>query len=244
MLTGTDPTYHHQISIANGARVKLKDVHINHNDVQNETFAGLTCEGNAVLILEGTNTITGYKSNYPGIYVSEGYTLTIKGSSSDKLTVRSHGSAAGIGAGFAGFNDNCGNIVIEGGDITAYGYTDYNSSSCGAGIGGRTYSCGDIIIKGGFVKAIKKKSPNTSETAPYSIGIGSDNESKNDNLVCACGPITFDTQVFTATGFHYGTNPNSWTYSPEPANGTYGGLTLTISTTTDTNDTWTLTPAP
>ena len=152
--------------------------------------------GDATIILhEGTaNAVHG--ASAPGIYVPSGKTLTIRGSGSLEASASDYG--AGIGAGK---NASCGNIVIEGGNITAKGGggaagigSGYDHSSCGdititggtvtatggeeaAGIGSGSYnsSCGDITISGGFVTATK------GDYAPYSIGSGDDS---------TCGTIT------------------------------------------------------
>lgn len=132
-----------KISIADGATVTLSSATINGKSVYSCKWAGLTCEGNAVIILEGDNTVKGFWDDYPGIYVPEGKTLTIKGEGS--LTASSNGWGAGIGGGEY---SNCGNIVIESGTITAEGGTQ------AAGIGSTTrHSCGTITITGGNVTA-------------------------------------------------------------------------------------------
>lgn len=62
-------------------------------------WAGLTCVGDAALILEGSNSVKGFHHHYHGIHIPEGKTLTIKG----------NGYAAGIGSSLGG---SCGNITI------------------------------------------------------------------------------------------------------------------------------------
>ena len=134
VLTGTLGG-NYKVSIANGATVKLKDVTINgvNNNIYN--WSGITCEGNATIVLEGSNTVTGFGDN-PGISVSKGNTLTIQGSGS--LNVSSRASAA-IGGGE---REDAGNIIIAGGSINAEG--GYASAGIGASQRG---SCGDITIK-------------------------------------------------------------------------------------------------
>ena len=100
----------------------------------------MTCEGDATIVLEGKNRVDGY-GNYPGIHVSPGCTLTIKGEG--ELTVNGGEYAAGIGAGK---EINCGNIVIEGGTVNAKGGTWFAGIGCGY-----KSTCGDITIKGGAV---------------------------------------------------------------------------------------------
>ena len=96
-----------KISIADGAAVTLKNASINGVNDELYEWAGITCEGDAVLILEGSNDVKGFYEEYPGIHVSENKTLTIKGEGS--LTAASNGYGAGIGGGW---DISCGNIVL------------------------------------------------------------------------------------------------------------------------------------
>ena len=132
------------ISIADGATVTLDNVNIVGGVGRYITskYAGITCEGNATIILVGTNYVKGFHDYYPGILPAEGKTLTIKGSGS--LTAKSE-EAPGIGSAY---KINCGNINIEGGTISAFGGND------AAGIGSVNLStCGNITISGGTVDA-------------------------------------------------------------------------------------------
>lgn len=157
VLTGTLGT-NVKISIADGATVTLNNVTINGNNSSSYYWAGINCEGDAVIVLTGNNTVKGFYQNYPAIHIAEGKTLTIRGDGS--LTASSNGYAAGIGGGHY---INCGNIVIEGGTITATGGD--NAAAIGGGDSG---SCGTITITNGVtaVTAIK------AETADNSIGAG------------------------------------------------------------------------
>lgn len=148
-----------QISIADGASVILKGVDIQGYKGENYKWAGLTCAGDATIILAdgSTNTVNGFYRDYPGIFIAEGKTLTIQGSGS--LTATSGGSANPFGAGIGGArNIACGNIVIEGGTVTAKGGTQ-----C-AGIGSGGKACGDISISG---------TANVTATGGSGAGIGS-----------------------------------------------------------------------
>ena len=132
------------ISIADGATVTLDNVNIVGGIGRSimSKYAGITCEGNATIILVGTNYVKGFHDYYPGIQPAEGKTLTIKGSGS--LTAKSE-EAPGIGSAY---KINCGNINIEGGTISAFGGND------AAGIGSVNLStCGNITISGGTVDA-------------------------------------------------------------------------------------------
>ena len=148
VLTGMlDGNY--KISIEDGATVTLNGVTIIGTNDDNYKWAGITCEGDATIILAdgSTNTVKGFDENHPGIYVPENQTLTIKGETSGtgKLDASSNGEGAGIGSGTG---ESCGNIEIQGGIITATG-----GFAC-AGIGsGKSGSCGDITISGGIINA-------------------------------------------------------------------------------------------
>ena len=162
-------TGNYKISLADGATVTLKDVTIDGSG----NYAGINCMGDATIILDGTNNVKGYSSDYPGIYVPRYKTLTILGTGS--LTAIGNGCGAGIG----GRSDvYCGNIVIEGGTITATG------GLAAAGIGGGYDYCGDITISGGTV---------TATGGDKAAGIGSGSTG-------SCGSITISGGTVTATG--------------------------------------------
>ena len=107
------------------------------------------CDGNATIVLTGTNTVTTSAEGQPAIFIPEGKTLTIQGTGS--LTANATGDgAAGIGGGYQGGTSyagiNCGNIIIESGTITATGIA--------AGIGSGNHGiCGNITITGGTITA-------------------------------------------------------------------------------------------
>ena len=180
-----------KISIADKATVLLFGVTIKGENATG-TGAGITCAGDATLIIEGENTVKALRNGYPGIYVPENKTLTIKGDGS--LTVSANGTGnggAGIGGGISTNNGgpgNCGNIVIEGGTIFATG------GAGAAGIGsGYVTDCGDITIEGGTITA----------TGGYgAAGIGGGNRS-------ACGNITITKDVTSVTATKGGIAPNS-----------------------------------
>ncbi len=138
----------HTVTIAENAKITLSNATIS---------GGIVCDGTAEITLVGTNSATGasYKA---GIQVGgSGTTLTIKGNGS--LTANGGTHSAGIGLSCAWDVDAMGgNIVIEGGNITATG------NGMGAGIGtgvcygkgtDNTATIGNITIKGGTVRAIR-----------------------------------------------------------------------------------------
>ena len=182
-LTGTLGA-NKQISIADGATVILNNVTINGTNLSSYKWAGITCLGDATIILSGTNTVKGFYDDYPGIQAAVGKTLTINGTGS--LTARSNGYGVGIGGGN---KIACGNIEIQGGTVTATG------GNSGAGIGsGYQGTCGNITISGGTVTA----------TGGYNgaAGIGSGSQA-------GCGDITITTGVTKVTATRGNGAPNS-----------------------------------
>lgn len=178
-----------KITIADGATVTLDGVTINgvHSDWYQ--YAGITCLGDATIILKDgtTNTVTGFDGAFPGIQGAAGKTLTITGTGS--LNAASGGTGAGIGSG--AYSNNyaeraCGDIVIEGGTITATG------GSSAAGIGsGRESNCGAITISGGTV---------TATGGQYGAGIGSGLGEGNQSSTGKCGDILISGGTVEATG--------------------------------------------
>ena len=197
-LTGTLAS-NVKIAIADGATVTLNNVTINGTDSESYQWAGISCEGDATIILSGTNTVKGFHINYPGIHVPTDKTLTIQGDGS--LSAGSNGKGAGIGGGWT---IPCGNIVIEGGTITATG-----EFRC-AGIGGGTNGCGYINITGGTV---------TAQGGDCGAGIGSGQS-------CECGYINITGGTVTAKGGRYGAGIGSG-YD----NSSCGNITITSGVT-------------
>ena len=155
-VTGTlrGQLYPYKLVISNNATVYLNNVTIWGENNSNYPFAGITCLGNAHIVLIGTNDIQGFYNEYPAIQapVSEMQALRISGNGS--LDARSGGDinqSTDILQGYApaiggSTNDNCGDITIEGGYIHAYG-----GSACGAIGGGMYHNCGEITITGGNI---------------------------------------------------------------------------------------------
>ena len=164
------------VTIANNAKITLSDVTIT---------GGIVCEGTAEITLVGTNSVNG-ASQKAGIQVGgSGTTLTIKGNGS--LTANGGSQSAGIGLSRAWDVDAMGgDIVIEGGNITATG--DKFGAGIGTGVSygngtDNTATIGNITIKGGTVKAIG----GTDQFTPGS-GIGKGGAYSNGHAVV--GTIT------------------------------------------------------
>lgn len=148
MLTGKLGN-NYQVSIAAGATVTLNGVSINYDDTPalSGDFAGITCLGNATIIVSGMDYVKGFNSGYPGIFVPSGSTLTITGSGT--LYALGHNNGAGIGSGRSDVTavKDAGNIVIQGGTISSVG--GYGAAGIGSGAGAQDNpsSCGNITIK-------------------------------------------------------------------------------------------------
>ena len=225
-----------KISIADGATVTLDDVTIKGVNDENCMWAGITCLGDATIILKdgSTNTVKGFYENYPGIQAGPtGKTLTIKGTGS--LEASSNGYGAGIGGGYG---VACGNIEIQGGTVSATG------DKGAAGIGsGDSRSCGTITISGGKVTATGGDSGAgigsgcqgncgaieisggtvTAKGGDSGAGIGSGGGAN-------CGTITISGGTITATGGEKGAGIGSGGVADEFRAGC-GAITITTGVT-------------
>ncbi len=198
-----------KISIDPGATVTLNNatidgISINNDNSNSYKWAGITCNGDATIILNGNNSVAAFYGS-SGIYIPSGSTLTIQGPGS--LTANGRGTGgAGIGA-CSSSSLSCGNICIEGGSITAIGGTS------AAGIGGGAYeNCGDITITGGTI---------TASGGAQGCGIGS-------GASRSCGDITISGGTITATGGDNASGIGSST------NGTCGNILINGGTVTAT----------
>ena len=145
-----------KVSIAAGARVRLRDADINGaGEWTNKSWAGLTCLGDATIELEGSNTVKSSYVTFAGIYVPTNTTLTITGEGFlDVAAMRQSGEtygAAGIGGngGTSYYNNavrNAGNIVFAGGKVVAY--AGNNSSAIGCSYGN---NCSNITFEAGII---------------------------------------------------------------------------------------------
>ena len=212
MLTGTlngSDYFDVQIRIADGATVILSSANI-YGDWMNfdySNFAGLTCLGDATLILaDGTvNTIRGFQPQYPGILVPQDHTLTIKGNGTLNASNRYSDYFAEGAAGIGGRNGvPCGHIVIKSGTINAQG------GKKGAGIGGSyNTNAGSITIEGGTVNATG---------GIYAAGIGCGDRNN-------CNKITITGGIINAQGGEQAAGIGGG------ANSTCGPITITTGIT-------------
>ena len=147
ILTGS---IRHTVTIPDGASITLSNAAIS---------GSIVCEGSATITLVGTNSTTG-KYGKAGIQIGgSGTTLTINGDGS--LTANGAQYAAGIGlSSIFNYDSNVigGNIVIDGGTITATG--GYRGAGIGTGVikntnndNSTSVQFGNVTIKGGTVTA-------------------------------------------------------------------------------------------
>lgn len=179
-----------KISIADGAEIALRNVDIKYVSEGICKWAGITLQGDATIILKdgSTNSVEAFRGGYPGIFVPQNKTLTIKGETegTGSLNARSYDGGAGIGGRIEGLDgEPCGNIDIQGGKITATG------GDLAAGIGaGPLGICGNITISGGTIEA----------TGGYfAAGIGTASGS-SPGLDSRSGDITISGGTIKATG--------------------------------------------
>ena len=237
--------------------------------ISSDKYTTLTITGSGSLTAKGGKDAAGIGTNVADDTTLSGGNIVING-----CTVHATGGeyAAGIGTGYATNNgkNTCGTITINGGMVYAAGGEDAAAGiGTGSSLENATQTCGDIMITGGTVNATggycaagigtgvaasMRLEPASNECGAITIGTGVTSVIATKGLDCpnsiglgvegsggkqTCGTITFGTaQVFDGTAA-----TGTWTPNPMVAD-TYGGLNLAISTTTNTDDTWTLTPAP
>jgi plastocyanin len=219
----SSPLY--RLSIADGATVTLRDAKINRDGWYEANFAGITCNGDATIILEGENIVKGFSDNYPGIQINGGKTLTIMGDGSLTVSPKDtdNSRAAGIGAG--NYNGNCGNIVITGGSIYATG------GKGAAAIGAcDDKSCGYITITDGVTRVeATKGGDGTWGGSPLSIGKGADSES-GCGTVTIGGTVYWDGSDYQNDGYAY-LSQSPLIYYPSPTPTPSTGTTITWDNT-------------
>ena len=231
VLTGTldGNAQPYKITIADGATVTLDGVTINGVSSSDVKWAGITCLGDATIILKdgSKNTVKGFYEDYPGIQAGPtGKTLVIKGedqgtgsldaSPYDGGTEHSYG--AGIGGGL---DISCGDINIQGGVITVTGGYGAAGIGVGEGYGEENVSCATITISGGNVTA----------TGGYgAAGIGG---GYAYNYGVTCGAITISGGTVTAAGGDNAAGIGSGESNSGNTN-TCGDITITADVTSVT----------
>ena len=193
LVTGSGKTELYTITLGDGATVTLSNVDID-SDEQNLGKAPISCLGSATVILaDGTNNTLYGDDNCSALQAGpEGSTLTIQGASTG--TLRANGGRCAAAIGGRNNSGNCGNIVIQGGTITAIGGGTSGTGAAGIGgdIGG---NCGNITISGGNITAIGGYGIGGNYVSGAAIGAGGEK---------GCGDITIAGGIIDAKGYEYG----------------------------------------
>ena len=193
LVTGSGKTELYTITLGDGATVTLSNVDID-SDEQNLGKAAISCQGSATVILaDGTDNRLYGDDNCSALQAGpEGSTLTIQGASTG--TLRANGGRCAAAIGGRNNSGNCGNIVIQGGTITAIGGGTAGNGAAGIGgdIGG---NCGNITINGGNITAIGGYGIGGNYVSGAAIGAGGEK---------GCGNITIAGGIIDAKGYGYG----------------------------------------
>ena len=193
LVTGSGKTYANTITLGDGATVTLSNVDID-SDRDDLRKAAISCQGSATVILaEGTDNLLYGDDNCSALQAGpEGSTLTIQGASTG--TLRANGGHCAAGIGGRNNSGDCGNIVIQGGTITAIGggTTGTGAAGIGGDIGG---NCGNITITGGNITAIGGYGIGGNYVSGAAIGAGGEK---------GCGNITIAGGIIDAKGYGYG----------------------------------------
>lgn len=203
----------YKISIANGATITLENATINTSG----SYPGLTCLGSATINLVGNNTTNG-GFFYAGIQIAgKETTLTINGPGSLSATGGLQSAGIGLSRAWSAGTVRGGNIVINGGTITASGSPEQWGAGIGTGVCyNSTVSMGDITINGGNVTAIG------GENGSAGIGTSYTYVSASSGV----GNIIINGGTVTATG----TEDAAAIGTGHTASGNYGGVgNITIS---------------
>ena len=189
VLTGTLGS-NVQISIADGARITLRNATISPS-----SYSGLKCLGSATITLVGSNATNG-GSMKAGIEIGgAGTTLTINGPGSLNASGGLQSAGIGISRAWDAGAVSGGNIVINGGTITAQGNSQWGAGiGTGVAYGSAAVTIGDITINGGEVTAI-----GGSDGGGGAAGIGTSYSYSGGTT--NMGNITISGGVVIATGY-------------------------------------------
>ena len=182
--------------------------------------ARITVSGDVTLLLGEGATLNATA----GISIQQGNTLTIDGKGSLIATATSNGHA---GIGGDGYGGKGGNIIINGGTITATG-NDASNGGGGAGIGagygdnsGNYESTfGNITITGGTI---------TANGAYGAAGIGSGDDYSTCGNILICGGTVNATGGYWAAGIGSGRGFNAGTISSICGSITISGGNITAT---------------
>ena len=173
-----------KITIADSASITIADAYINDEwaEYNGKDFAGITCLGDATITICGSNSISGFHTYYPAIFVADGHTLTFQGDGI--LSARSNGYYSCLSAAIGSIRGgaNCGKLVFLGGEIYAEG------GNMSAAIGASDASdCGDITIGG--TAEIYISSPKGAAAIGSGSGVYPDFSDCGDITICGSARI-------------------------------------------------------
>ena len=175
VLTGTVSSMSHLLMIAPGATVTLRNVNLSGNL---DYIVGT--QGDATIVLKGTNVITNTKSqvveydaSYPAIYIlqdmesSVNKTLTIEGTGSLTASANQSMVIGPYGETINGVVTAAGNLVISGGAITL------NSGSNAPGIGVlEPHDFGSVTINTGITSLTVNGGDWSMGALPINVDLG------------------------------------------------------------------------
>jgi len=213
------------LSIADMATVALMGVTVGDEHAK----AGITCEGDATIILKGENSVSASSTDfYPAVQPGPGgSTLTIKGDGS--LTAIGGDYRPGIGGSTNA--KEVGNVTIESGTINATG----GANAPGIGTCGKDENpdkanpctIGDITINGGTVIAsacnVAEHDSDSSDESAAGIGSG---------MYGICGDITISDGVVESTGGWLGAGIGSGCGDRNDSEQMCGDITISGGTVT------------
>ena len=152
IVTGTSENQRRvEVAVDATANITLNNVNFPYTPALGDFLSPLLLNNGANVKLTLVETNSLIAGNYhAGIQVPRGTTLTISGTGS----LKANGGWYGAGIGGGSDNVDCGDVTINGGDITAIGGGTFFINTRGAGIGGSSSGAGgNITINGGIVTA-------------------------------------------------------------------------------------------
>ena len=172
-----------QITVEPDTELTLQDVNLSY-----QGSAPVVFKGDAILTLEGANTLEGecvggdlYSGS--GIYIKQG-TLTINADNENaSLTIsRKYNVEPNSSAGMGIYVPENASLIIKSGKITVNDVSSKGDSS-GAGIGTRDEICGNITIEGGGIGSLNGDCKGITITGENTVV----NVSKGDYASCYIG---------------------------------------------------------
>ena len=197
-ITGTSG-----VTIPDGKTVVLSGVNISSGSI--------TCNGNATMILLGSNSVTATQYNAAIKIGGPGTTLTITGSGS--LTAQGGKNSAGIGTERANnASITCGDITINGGRVTATGGMGAAGIGTGLSTGAdASNGCGAITIGTGVISVTANKGKNSNSIGK---GVADMGGTQTCGTITIGGTIYWDGSAYQNGGDTYLVNNITYPTAP------------------------------